>query len=135
LLLGPNNAHELRRAFTLALREARELRRRHPHRLPSVLRDPVAQIRPGEYAPDVLRKLINHCGRSAGRDPYSIPNREVESGTLLHAEISGVLADIASKRRIAIGLADDDARHHAARRAQDLQEYWRTFDRNHISPF
>jgi hypothetical protein len=82
LLLGPNNAHELRRAFTLALHEARELRLRHPHRLPSVLRDPVAQIRPGEYAPDVLRKLINHCGRSAGRDPYSTPNREVESGTL-----------------------------------------------------
>jgi hypothetical protein len=29
--------------------------------------------------------------------------------------------------------SDDDAHHHAAHRAQELQEYWRIFDRNLIS--
>jgi hypothetical protein len=29
--------------------------------------------------------------------------------------------------------SDDDVHHHAAHRAQELQEYWRIFDRNLIS--
>ena len=78
--LDPSGFDDLRRAFTLAQDETRELGLRHDHRLAPVLRDPVAQIRPGEHAPDVLRQLVNHPGRSASRGPYSLPKREVESG-------------------------------------------------------
>src|SRR5579859_4693792 len=68
------------RAFTLGLHKVRELGLRHAHWFASVVRDPIAKIWSGEHAPDIPRKLVNLSDRSAGRNPYSIPNRKVESG-------------------------------------------------------
>jgi hypothetical protein len=78
--LDTGGFHKSRRYYTLALHEAHELGVRHVHWLAPVISDPLAQIRPGEHAPDVIRKLVNYAGRSVSRRPYSIPDREVESG-------------------------------------------------------
>src|ERR1700733_6595505 len=67
-------------SFTLAQYEARELGLCQMHRLPSVLGEPVAHVWAGQRAPDVLHKVVNNAARSARAHPYSIPNREGESG-------------------------------------------------------
>ena len=75
----PSGFDESSCACTLPLHEARELGLRHIHSLAPVLRDPIAEVRPGEPARDIPRKLVNDAGRSARWRPYPIPNREVES--------------------------------------------------------
>src|SRR5580765_3869498 len=77
--LDPRGFDEPHCTFTLALHEACEICLRHAHRLAAVLGNPIAKVRSGEHTREVLRKLLDNSGRSAGRGPYSIPNREVES--------------------------------------------------------
>ena len=61
----PRRLHESR-SNSLALHE-RTNWLRHAHRLASVFGDPLRQIRPGEHATDIIRKLVNHAGRGASR--------------------------------------------------------------------
>ena len=66
--LDTGGFHKSRRNYALAL-DGHELGVRHAHWLAPVISDPLAQIRPGEHAPDVIRKLVNYAGRSVSRRP------------------------------------------------------------------
>jgi len=74
--LDPSGFAESRCAFTLALYEARDLGLRHAHRLAPMRGNPVAQIRCGQRASDILRMLVENACRSARR-PYRHPGDPV----------------------------------------------------------
>ena len=100
LVLDPSGFDESGCAFTLALHEARELGPRHVHWLAPVLGDPVAQIRPGEQSSDVIRKLVNHPGRSASRNPYSIPQIEKSNPATPASAIVGASGSKVERRAV-----------------------------------